>query len=97
MKPLSEDELNQVLAGTLTAWKFKDDKIHRSFTFGNFREAVAFIVRIGFIAEDQMHHPELFNVYNRVKISLCTHDADDKVTEKDIKLAEAIEEIYKKD
>jgi 4a-hydroxytetrahydrobiopterin dehydratase len=96
MKPLSEDKINQVLSGKLTAWKFRNDKIHRRYSFGNFREAVAFIVRVGFIAEDQMHHPELFNVYNSVKISLCTHDAGDKVTEKDIKLAEAIEEIYKK-
>lgn len=96
MKPLDEDKLKQILAGKLTNWKHKDDKIHRNYSFDDFREAIAFIIRIGFIAEEQMHHPELFNVYNSVKISLCTHDADGKVTEKDIKLAEAIEEIYKK-
>lgn len=96
MKPLAEKKVKQILAEKLTNWKFRNDKIHRTYTFADFREAVSFIIRVSFIAEDQMHHPELFNVYNSVKISLCTHDADDKVTEKDINLAEAIEEIYKK-
>jgi len=96
MEPLSERDIKNTLAAKLSGWKHKDDKIHRSYTFSDFKEAMSFIVQIGFVAEEQVHHPELFNVYNTVKISLCTHDADDKVTEKDINLAEAIEEIYKK-
>ena len=95
MEPLGKNEIKQALEANLTAWKHKDDKIHRTYSFDDFREAMAFMVRVGFIAEEQMHHPELFNVFNSVKISLCTHDADDKVTEKDIKLAEAIEDLYK--
>ncbi len=59
--------------------------------FKNFREAVSFIVRVAFSAEELNHHPELFNVYNRVGITLRTHEASDKVTELDIKLAQAIE------
>jgi len=51
------------------------------------------MVRVGFEAEKQAHHPEWFNVYNRVEISLSTHDAGGKVTEKDILLAKAIEQI----
>ncbi len=51
------------------------------------------MVRIGLEAEKQVHHPELFNVYNTVKISLSTHDADDKVTQKDVDLAKAIESV----
>jgi 4a-hydroxytetrahydrobiopterin dehydratase len=95
MKPLSEDKISQILSNQLSDWTFEDDKIHRQYKFNDFTEAVAFIIKIAFAAEKQVHHPELFNVYNSVNISLCTHDAGDKVTEKDIKLAEAIEEIYK--
>lgn len=96
MKPLNKDKVDQILSESLKDWTFKDDKIHRQLKFDGFPEAVAFITRIAFAAEEQKHHPELFNVYNSLKISLCTHDAGDKVTQKDIKLAEAIEEIYKK-
>jgi 4a-hydroxytetrahydrobiopterin dehydratase len=95
MSALSDDRIKQILADRLEGWSFESDKIHRQLKFKNFTEAVAFIVKVAFVAEEQKHHPELFNVYNNIKISLCTHDAGDKVTEKDIKLAEAIEEIYK--
>jgi len=54
---------------------------------------VGFIVQVGLQAEKQVHHPQLFNVYNTVKISLNTHDAGDKVTQKDVDLAKAIESI----
>jgi len=94
MKPLSESQISEELR-QLEGWEFKDDKIHREFSFSDFKAALSFIVRVGFDAEDQGHHPELFNVYNTVQISLSTHDADDKVTEKDIKLAKAVDSIYK--
>ena len=90
--PLSENEITKQLKD-LKGWSFEDDKISRSFKFGNFKEALSFLVRVGFEAEDQGHHPEIFNVYNNVKISLQTHDAGDKVTQKDIDLAKAIERI----
>ncbi len=94
MDPLSENRINEELK-KLDGWEFKDDKIHREFSFSDFKTALSFIVRVGFDAEDQGHHPELFNVYNTVQISLATHDAGDKVTEKDINLAEAVDAIYK--
>lgn len=94
MDPLSEKQIQDEL-NNLKEWKFKDDKIHREFSFSDFKTALSFIVRVGFDAEDQVHHPEIFNVYNTVSISLSTHDAGDKVTEKDIKLAKAIDAIYK--
>ncbi len=93
--PLTSDELQSALE-TLDGWSYEDDKIKKDFTFKNFREAVAFITRIAFEAEEQVHHPELFNVYNKVSIALSTHDADGKVTEKDIKLANTIESLYNK-
>jgi 4a-hydroxytetrahydrobiopterin dehydratase len=94
MEPLSKDALNEALS-SLNGWTSEGDKIKRDFEFDNFKDALSFIVRVGFDAEDQGHHPELFNVYNSVTIHLSTHDADGKVTEKDINLAKAIDEIYK--
>jgi len=94
MDALDDQAIRDELSSKLTGWKHKDDKIHRSFSFDDFRAALGFIIQVGFLAEEQMHHPEIFNVYNNVKISLTTHDAGDKVTEKDMKLAEAIEKLY---
>ncbi len=94
MQPLSPKEIEQAL-NELNEWAFKDDAIIRELKFDNFKEALAFMVRVGFEAEAQKHHPEWTNVYNRVSIRLCTHDAGDKVTNKDIQLAKAIDKIYK--
>lgn len=94
MKPLSENEIKQNLSD-LDGWTFKDDKIHKELTFSDFKEALSFMVEVGFYAEEQAHHPEWFNVYNTVSISLSTHDAGGKVTSKDIKLAKAIDKVSK--
>ena len=77
----------------LPEWTERDGRIDREFEFGDFREAVAFIVRVGFEAEALNHHPELRNVYNRVGVSLTTHDAGNKLTEMDFSLARAIQRI----
>lgn len=92
MKPLSEAEIKEQLK-SLNGWEFEENRIGKTFEFSNFKEALAFMVRVGFEAEAQGHHPEWYNVYKTVAIQLSTHDADGKVTEKDIKLATAIEEI----
>ncbi|HCT52237.1 MAG TPA: 4a-hydroxytetrahydrobiopterin dehydratase [Balneola sp.] len=92
MKPLSEQEINSALE-SLEGWGFDDDKLWKKFEFGNFKEALAIIVRVGVEAELQTHHPRIFNVYNTVTIGLQTHDAGDKVTQNDVDLATAIEGI----
>jgi len=89
---LSKQEIENELEN-LNGWKYENDKIIREFEFSNFREAVGFIVRLSYEAEDQVHHPEIFNVYNTVRISLNTHDAGNKVTDKDIDLAKAIDAL----
>ncbi len=94
-EPLSNDRISKEL-NNLAGWSYENDKISREYKFDNFREAISFITRIAFEAEEQVHHPELFNVYNTVSISLSTHDAGGKVTEKDIKLAKSIESLYNK-
>jgi 4a-hydroxytetrahydrobiopterin dehydratase len=91
MKTLSKAEIQTQLE-QLNEWEFKNKSIQKDFKFKNFSEALAFIVQIGFVAEKQNHHPEITNVYNKVSLQLTTHDSDG-VTEKDIKLALAIDTI----
>ena len=91
-EPLPENEITELLK-TLAGWELENDKLAKKFEFDDFTEALAFIVKVGIQAEKKNHHPELFNVYNKVDIKLSTHDADGKVTEKDINLAKAIESI----
>lgn len=92
MDPLGKEQIEQELKN-LDGWSYENDKIQKDFVFSDFREAMSFMVRVGFEAEALVHHPDWSNVYNNVSIRLSTHDAGDKVTEKDIKLAKAIEEI----
>ena len=75
----------------LSGWTFEGDSLKKTFSFPNYREAMGFLVRMSFEAEDLNHHPEIFNVYGTVKITLRTHDAGNKVTDLDFKLAKAIE------
>lgn len=74
-------------------WQQTDNKLHRSFQFADFSEAFAFMARVAMVAEKQNHHPLWTNVWNKVDIWLCTHDVGDVVTEKDHKLAAAIDKI----
>ena len=75
-------------------WEEKNNKLQRTFTFADFVQAFSFMTRIAFIAEKMNHHPEWSNVWNKVSISLSTHDAGDIVTDKDRKLADAIDKVY---
>lgn len=97
MEPLNPEKINEATGAELKEWSYEDEKLKRTYTFRDFREAIAFMVRVGFEAEAAMHHPEMSNTYNRVSIALTTHDAGNRVTEKDLALAAAIEGIYKKD
>jgi 4a-hydroxytetrahydrobiopterin dehydratase len=91
-RPLNPDEINQACA-RLEGWTSSQDALTKTFKFGSFREALSFMVRAGFEAEELNHHPEWTNVYNRVVVKLTTHDAGDKVTAKDVALAERLEKI----
>jgi 4a-hydroxytetrahydrobiopterin dehydratase len=74
-------------------WTEENNRLHRQFKFADFSEAFAFMTRVALEAEKANHHPEWRNVWNTVDIWLSTHDAGDIVTEKDRKLAAAIEKI----
>ena len=74
-------------------WEEKDNKLYRKFQFKDFNEAFAFMTRVALIAEKQNHHPMWTNVWNTVEMWLSTHDAGDVVTDRDKKLASAIDKI----
>ena len=86
MNVLSPKEVVQELEG----WTGGDDFITKVFVFTDFAEAFGFMTQIAIIADKMDHHPEWYNVYNRVDITLTTHDAGG-VTEKDVTLAKAME------
>ncbi|NRB60934.1 MAG: 4a-hydroxytetrahydrobiopterin dehydratase [Winogradskyella sp.] len=73
-------------------WEYYDNGIHVEYEFENFKDCFSAMSRIAFECEAHNHHPDWSNVYNVLKISLSTHDAGG-VTEKDFKLAQAIEAI----
>lgn len=73
------------------SWKTIDNKLVQSFEFKNFIYAFAFLAKVAIISEKQNHHPEIYNVYNKVTLKLCTHDDGNKVTSKDEVLAELID------
>lgn len=74
-------------------WIEEDNKLKRTFEFNNFIEAFGFMTRVALVAEKMNHHPNWSNVYNKVTIELCTHDQGNIVTERDQKLAAAIDKL----
>ncbi len=74
-------------------WKEENNQLIRQFEFGDFISAFSFMTRVAFAAEKMNHHPEWTNVYNKVEIRLSSHDAGNKVTDKDRQLARKIDEL----
>ena len=74
-------------------WIEENNQLKRTFKFKDFIEAFAFMSKVAMLAEKQNHHPNWSNVYNSVEICLSTHDAGNIVTEKDRKLAAAIDKL----
>ncbi len=75
-------------------WKEENNKLSREFVCKDFIQAFAFMTQVATVINEMDHHPEWSNVYNKVNISLFTHDAGDSVTDKDRQLAKRIDEIY---
>lgn len=76
-------------------WKEDNNQLVNTFTFSDFSEAFGFMTRVAMLVDRLDHHPEWSNVYNKVEIRLCTHDAGNKITEKDRHLAAEIDKIVK--
>lgn len=80
------------MSGT-DAWVERDGGLHREFVFADFSEAFAFMTRVAMLAEAADHHPDWSNSWNRVRISLTTHDQGSTVTDRDRRLADAIDRL----
>ncbi len=76
-------------------WKEEKNQLKRSFQFTNFIEAFGFMTKVALIAEKMNHHPNWSNEYNKVDIILNTHDEGNTITEKDRKLANEIDKVFK--
>ena len=85
METYNQDTAREHLA-KLPGWKFDNNGIIKTFSFRDFTEAMGFMVKAALYAEKANHHPEWFNVYNRVEVRLSTHDAGG-LTQKDFDLA----------
>ena len=89
-----DEAARKSLAARVPGWTTVDgrDAIRKTFSFKDFNAAFGFMTRAALVAEQMNHHPEWFNVWNRVEVTLSTHDAGG-LTERDLKLAEAMDKI----
>ena len=91
MMRLSESDIDEELK-KLTGWNVKNDKLHKEFQFDNFNQAFGFMTRAAMEIEKMNHHPEWFNVYNRITVDLTTHDAGG-ITNNDVNLARILNSL----
>jgi 4a-hydroxytetrahydrobiopterin dehydratase len=89
---LDADEIAACLE-SIPEWTVEDGKLFRAFAFSEFVGAFGFMTSVAIVAEKQNHHPEWFNVYNKVRVHLTTHEAGG-ITENDFVLARSIDKIY---
>jgi 4a-hydroxytetrahydrobiopterin dehydratase len=90
--PLTPEQIKDHL-NSLTGWESREGKLIRHYRFKDFPAAMAGIMQMAFACEAANHHPEIYQVYNRLDIALTTHDAGNQITQKDVDLARQIEAI----
>jgi len=88
---LSSEKISEQLKN-LPGWSVKEEKLHKDFEFESFNQAFGFMTRAAMEIEKMNHHPEWFNVYNRITVDLTTHDAGG-ITENDINLAKILNSL----
>ena len=89
---LPEEEILSRLSEGLSSWVYSNGQITREFLFSDFIDASAFLTSVMIVTQEMDHHAEIWNVYNKVRLTLWSHDAGG-VTEKDIKLAIFMDEL----
>jgi 4a-hydroxytetrahydrobiopterin dehydratase len=90
---LQETEIQKALVN-LPGWTVKEGKLHKEYKFTSFSEAMGWMVNVGIQAEAMGHHPEWFNVYNLVSVTLITYDLGHVISNLDIELAKKMEEVF---
>jgi len=88
---LSSEQISEQLKN-LPGWSVKEEKLHKDFEFDDFNQAFGFMTRAAMHIEKMNHHPEWFNVYNKLTVDLMTHDAGG-ITENDIQLAKILNSL----
>lgn len=91
MMRLSDEDINEELK-KLQGWSKVNEKLHKEFSFDSFNQAFGFMTRAAMEIEKMNHHPEWFNVYNRITIDLTTHDAGG-ITKNDVNLAKILDSL----
>lgn len=93
MRPekLTDDQIREELK-SLPGWTVENGKLHKEFVFKDFVQAFGFMTKAAMYAEKMDHHPEWFNVYNKLRVDLMTHDAGG-ITTNDVTLAKALESL----
>jgi 4a-hydroxytetrahydrobiopterin dehydratase len=79
-----------------SGWKEENNHLTKTFMFKNFPDTFAWMTQVAFVAEKMNHHPEWTNVYNKVDVALYSHDAGNTITDRDRKLAEKMDALFKK-
>ena len=89
--PMARQALEQIdiqaALNELTGWEVRDGKLHKTFKFDSFAEAIGWMVSVSIFADKIDHHPEWFNVYSRVRVDLSTHDLGNAISNLDLELA----------
>ena len=88
---LSDEDINEKIRD-LPGWSIINGKLHKEFTFETFNQAFGFMTRAAMEIEKMNHHPEWFNVYNKLTVELMTHDAGG-ITQNDISLAKILNSL----
>jgi 4a-hydroxytetrahydrobiopterin dehydratase len=91
MMKLSQTDIDEELK-SLSGWSVVNEKLHKEFLFESFNQAFGFMTRAAMEIEKMNHHPEWFNVYNKITIELTTHDAGG-ITKNDVNLAKILDSL----
>ena len=93
LEKLSDEQIRKELSN-IPGWNVMNGKLHKDFVFKDFIDAFGFMSRAAIHIEKMNHHPEWFNVYNKIKVDLVTHDAGG-ITQNDISLAKILNSLAK--
>ncbi|KAG2474646.1 MAG: putative pterin-4-alpha-carbinolamine dehydratase [Nitrosopumilales archaeon] len=91
IEKLSSEQIENELKN-LDGWTVKNEKLHKDFQFDDFNQAFGFMTRAAMHIEKMNHHPEWFNVYNKLSVELMTHDAGG-ITQNDVSLANILNSL----
>ncbi|MBP9503214.1 MAG: 4a-hydroxytetrahydrobiopterin dehydratase [Candidatus Promineofilum sp.] len=89
---LTQEQIQTAL-DELPGWEVKEGKLHKTFKFETFAQAIGWMVSVAIHADKMDHHPDWANAYNRVMVDLSTHDMDDAISSFDVNLARQMEKL----